>query len=107
MITLGYYKAKLLSKIFHNHEYVIDFFRKRGMKIGRNCHIYCNIVTVESYLICIGSNVTFSNGIQLLTHDNSVEKLHIGFSDAFGCIDIGNNCFVGARSIIMGGGEIG
>lgn len=107
MITLGYYKAKLLSKLFHNHEYVINFFRKQGMKIGRNCHIYCNIVTSESYLICIGSNVTFSNDIQLLTHDNSVEKLHIGFSDAFGRVDIGDNCFVGARSIIMGGVKLG
>lgn len=107
MISFGYYKAKILSKLFHKHEYVIDFFRKQGMEIGRNCHIYSNIVTPESYLIRIGSNVTFSNSIQLLTHDNSLEKLKIGFSDSFGVIEIGNNCFIGAHCIIMGGVKLG
>lgn len=107
MISFGYYKAKIFSKLFHNHEYMIDFFRKQGMEIGQNCHIYSNIVTPESYLIRIGSNVTFSNSIQLLTHDNSLEKLKIGYSDSFGVIEIGNNCFIGAHCIIMGGGKIG
>lgn len=107
MISFGYYKAKIFSKLFHKHEYVIDFFRKQGMEIGRNCHIYSNIVTPESYLIRIGSNVTFSNSIQLLTHDNSLEKLKIGFSDSFGVIEIGNNCFIGAHCIIMGGVKLG
>lgn len=107
MISFGYYKAKILSKLFHKHEYVIDFFRKQGMEIGRNCHIYSNIVTPESYLIRIGSNVTFSNSIQLLTHDNSLEKLKIGFSDSFGVIEIGNNCFIDAHCIIMGGVKLG
>ncbi|WP_278869678.1 acyltransferase, partial [Leyella stercorea] len=72
-----------------------------------NCHIYSNIVTPESYLIRIGSNVTFSNSIQLLTHDNSLEKLKIGYSDSFGVIEIGNNCFIGAHCIIMGGVKLG
>lgn len=107
MISFGYYRAKILSKLFHKHEYVIDFFRKQGMEIGRNCHIYSNIVTPESYLIRIGSNVTFSNSIQLLTHDNSLEKLKIGYSDSFGVIEIGNNCFIGAHCIIMGGVKLG
>lgn len=86
---------------------MIDFFRKQGMEIGQNCHIYSNIVTPESYLIRIGSNVTFSNSIQLLTHDNSLEKLKIGYSDSFGVIEIGNNCFIGAHCIIMGGVKLG
>ena len=42
-----------------------------------------------------------------ITHDNSVEKLKIGFSDLFGRIDIGENCFIGARSVIMPGVTIG
>lgn len=107
MISFGYYKAKIFSKLFHNHEYMIDFFRKQGIEIGQNCHIYSNIVTPESYLIRIGSNVTFSNSIQLLTHDNSLEKLKIGYSDSFGVIEIGNNCFIGAHCIIMGGVKLG
>lgn len=107
MISFGYYEAKIFSKLFHNHEYMIDFFRKQGMEIGQNCHIYSNIVTPESYLIRIGSNVTFSNSIQLLTHDNSLEKLKIGYSDSFGVIEIGNNCFIGAHCIIMGGVKLG
>ena len=42
-----------------------------------------------------------------ITHDNSVEKLKVGFSDLFGRIEIGNNCFIGAGSIIMPGVTIG
>jgi len=49
----------------------------------------------------------FSNSIELLTHDNSLEKLKIGYSDSFGVIEIGNNCFIWAHCIIMGGGKIG
>ena len=107
MEDVNYYKAKILSKLFHNHEYVINFFRKQGMEIGGHCRVFSNIVTPESYLVRIGSNVTISNSVQFLTHDNSLAKLNIGYSDSFGTIEIGDNCFIGARSIILGGVTLG
>ena len=98
-----YLVAKVKSKVFHNHEIICDYFRKCGMKIGVNVHIYSNIQTTESYLIRLGDNTTISNDVQFLTHDNSIEKLDIGYSVGFGEIVIGSNCFIGARSIILGG----
>lgn len=100
---IKYFVAKAKSKIFHNHEIINDYFRRCGMEIGVNVHIYSNIQTTESFLIRIGDNSTISNDVQLLTHDNSIEKLNIGYSDGFGEIVIGKNCFIGARSIILAG----
>ena len=80
-----------------------NFLRKRGVNIGDNPHIYSDITTTESYLITIGNNVTISNGVQLITHDNSVCKIIENASDAFGRINIGDNCFIGAKTTIMYG----
>jgi maltose O-acetyltransferase len=57
-------------------------------------------------LIEIGSNVTIANNVQLITHDNSISKVLPDTSDLFGKIVIGDNCFIGARSIIMYGIEL-
>lgn len=104
---VGYFFAKLKSRLFRNHDCIIRYFRNAGIQIGTNCHIYSNIKTTESYLITIGSNTTISNGVQLITHDNSLEKLNIGYSDSFGKITIGSNCFIGARCLLLYGCEIG
>ena len=58
-------------------------------------------------MITIKNGTTISNDVQLVTHDNSVEKLHVGFSDLFGEIVIGEHCFIGARSIILPGVTLG
>ncbi len=57
-------------------------------------------------MIEIGSNVTIANNVQLITHDNSISKVLPDTSDLFGKIVIGDNCFIGARSIIMYGIEL-
>jgi len=101
-MNLGHLVAKLKSYIF-GKSYLVDFYRKEGMKIGKNPRIFSDIFTPESYLIEIGDNVTISNGVQLITHDASIAKALDGVTDVFGKIKIGNNCFVGARSIILYG----
>jgi acetyltransferase-like isoleucine patch superfamily enzyme len=81
---------------------------ERGVNLGRGCRIFSDISTNESFLITLKDNVTISNYVQLLTHDNSISKLFPGrFSDYFGRITIGNNCFIGAKSIIMPGVTLG
>jgi acetyltransferase-like isoleucine patch superfamily enzyme len=93
-----------LYKTFYIKVYGLNrYLRKRGVQIGKNPHIYSDISTTESYLIKIGDNVTISNGVQFVTHDNSVCKILENVTDVFGEIQVGDNCFIGARSILMYG----
>ncbi len=41
--------------------------------------------------------------MEFVTHDNSISKVLPNTSDLFGKITIGNNCFIGARSVILYG----
>lgn len=84
-----------------------EYFRSAGIQIADSARVYSDITTSESYLISVGGGATISFGVTLITHDNSVEMLNVGFSDLFGRIEIGNNCFIGARCIIMPGVTIG
>lgn len=45
--------------------------------------------------------------MQLLTHDNSISKACPDLTDIFGPIKIGNNCFIGAHTLILPGVTIG
>ena len=86
---------------------MIDFYRKKNIKIGNDCHIYSNICTPEAYLITIGDNVTIAPGSKFLTHDNSVSKVIENVTDVFGRITVEDNVFIGANSIILPGVRIG
>lgn len=88
-------------------EYINNYFRSKGIKIGKDCKIYSNIITGESYLITIEDNVTISNGVQLITHDNSIVKIVEGYTDVVGEIKIGKDSFIGAKSIILPGVTLG
>lgn len=104
MKVIQYYIYKIIGKLIHKSDYImISFFRKNGVMIGRDCHIYSNILTPESYLISIGNNVTISTDVLFITHDNSISKVMCNTTDVFGSIHIGDNCFIGARSTIMYG----
>lgn len=86
-------------------EWQIAQWRKAGIKIGENCKIYSMLPTGrDSFLISIGDNVTFSGHVDLVCHDNAIIKPSRGkYTDVFGRITIGNNCFIGLGSIILGG----
>ena len=94
--------AKLKSLVFEKYS-MVDYYCKKGMKIGKNPRIFSDIYTPEPYLIEIGDNVTISSKVQLITHDASIEKVLPETTDVFGRIKIGSNCFIGARSIILYG----
>lgn len=104
MNTLFFYICRILSKIF-GHKLIINYYRKLGMSIGENSHIFSRLVSSEPFLISIGNNVTISVNVSLLTHDASIGPI-VGrnvFSDIVGPISIGNNCFIGANTIILPG----
>ena len=80
---------------------------KRGLKVGENFRrgSGCFIDPSHCFLIQIGNNVTFSINVTLLAHDAST-KSHIDYTK-IGKIVIGDNCFVGAGSIILPNVSIG
>ncbi len=82
----------------------IKLYRIRGYKIGDKCRIFTELGGSEAYLVSIGDNVTISTNVTLLTHDNSIIKISHGkYTDLFGEITIGNNCFIGANATILPG----
>lgn len=102
MNTIVFYVYRILSKFLGNR-YIIQYYRKLGMSIGEGTHIFSRIISSEPFLISIGNNVTISTGVTLLTHDASIGPI-VGrnvFSDTVGPINIGNNCFIGANTIIL------
>ena len=90
-----------------NRRIVNDLFVMEGVKLGSNCRINSNILTSESYLIEIGDNVTISDHVSFVTHDNSISKIIPDKSDVYGRIKVGNNCFIGHRSILLPNVKIG
>lgn len=57
------------------------------------------------WLIIIGDNVTLAPGVLVLCHDGSTKKA-VGYSKV-GKVIIGNNVFIGAKSIILPNTTIG
>lgn len=81
----------------------IKKYRLDGVCIGENCRIFTDLSFAEPYLVTIGNNVTISTNCNLITHDNSVIKFINNATDVVGRVSIGNNCFIGANSIILPG----
>lgn len=102
MARISWYLFKAMSKIFHSNEIMNNYYRKQGVTIGKNCLICSNIGTGQGFLINIGDNCTIASDVLLVTHDYSIHNV-IGKGTLFGSIWIGNNCFIGARSIVLPG----
>lgn len=101
---------KLIWRMTGNEEALFQMklknFIARGGKCGENFMFYCDMPG-EPYLVEIGNNVTIAYGTALLTHDNSVIKCELDATDYFGRIKIGDNCFIGAKSVILPGVTLG
>ena len=80
---------------------------KRGLKVGANFNRqgHCIIDPPHCWLIEIGNNVTLATGVYILAHDAST-KLILGYTK-IGSVNIGNNVFIGAHSIILPNVTIG
>lgn len=106
--TLGYLFAKIISKLRHekNKETINKWFIKQGVNLvggGEGTHINSNIAINEPHLITIGVGTTIAGNVEFVTHDNSISKVIPNTTDLFGRIIIGNNCFIGAKSVILYG----
>ncbi len=83
-----------------------------GVKLGENVRLIGNLnLGTEPYLISIGNHVTVSNDVSFVTHDGAtwIFKENRKYKDVvkYGKIKIGNNCFIGTKSILLPGVEIG
>lgn len=85
------------------------YARYVGVSVGTGCRILTHAFGSEPFLISIGNNVTVSHGVIFVNHDGAgwLIKDEKGRRYAYRRIKIGNNCFIGASSIIMPGVEIG
>ncbi len=94
------------------NRWLLRSFVRRGLKLGRDVRIIGKPeFGGEPYLITIGNHVTISTHVELVTHDGATwvfrdRPEHKGLQ-RFGTIEIGNNCFIGTRSIILPGVRIG
>lgn len=98
---------------------IIDIYRRKtwsgdryarwhGARVGQGCRILSPVFP-EPYLVSIGDRVTIAPNVTLLTHDGSTwlfrdEK---GRRFQIARIEIGNDVFIGAGSIILPGVRIG
>jgi len=91
----------------------LKLLKRRGLRFGRNCRFIEPLVHImnEPYLITIGDHCTISSGVSLITHDGGTwlfrEQPEFKNLKYYGRIDIRDNCFIGARAIILPGVTIG
>ncbi|MEN6414599.1 MAG: acyltransferase [Veillonellales bacterium] len=78
-----------------------------GMRIGKNFNRQYGVILDPSHcwLISIGDNVTIAPRVHILAHDAST-YLYLGYTK-IGRVNIGNNVFIGAESVVLPNVTIG
>lgn len=86
--------------------------------MGENCSIMDRKVPLYAKLISFGNNVRLASDVLFLTHDgthrvlNKMDQLIADrggrkYDEKIGCIEIGNNVFIGSRTCIASNVRIG
>jgi acetyltransferase-like isoleucine patch superfamily enzyme len=98
---------KLLEK--SSNQKRINYFRGKGMKVGKDCLFNTMTFSTEPYLIEIGDHVAIARGTLFITHDGGIWcfRDEIKDADIFGKIKIGNNVFIGNNCTILPNTTIG
>ena len=108
----------MIKKIFSK---LIDLLKRRnhleyakycGVRVGNECRFVDNPMWgTEPYLISIGNRVLISGQVVFINHDGATHLFRefgpYKGTYKFGPIKIGNNCFIGFRSIILPNVSIG
>ena len=73
------------------------------MKIGNNCRLGTMNFSTEPYLIEIGNHVAIAGGSAIITHDGAIWSFLEDFpeADVFGMIKKGNNVFISDNCTIL------
>lgn len=104
-------KLRRIGRIVYNG-INLYYMKKKGLQIAKDCSLVdFPSFGSEPYLIKIGKHVTISSKVQFFTHDGGtrVFRFQPRYKDVikFGKIEIKDNCFIGAGSIILPGVTIG
>lgn len=87
------------------------YYRRLGVKIGEGCtFIGTNIsFSSEPYLISLGNDVRVSYDVNFITHDGGTYVFRKKEPEIciYGPINVGNNTFIGAKSMILPNINIG
>lgn len=88
-------------------EYTTEKLQKMGMKVGKNFKRLhgCILDPAHCWLITIGDNVTLAPRVHILAHDASTKQF-LNYTK-IGRVNIGNNVFIGAESVILPNVTIG
>lgn len=88
-------------------EYTTERLLRMGMKVGAHFERLNGVILDPSHcwLIEIGENVTLAPRVHILCHDASTKNF-LGYTK-IGRVNIGNNVFVGAETVIMPGVTVG
>lgn len=88
-------------------DYTTEDLVKMGLRVGSNFLRMHGTILDPSHcwLIKIGDNVTLAPRVHILAHDASTCH-HLGYAK-IGRVDIGNNVFIGAESVVLPGVSIG
>lgn len=96
-----------IIRFFQYGDLPTSYFKKRGLKVGKN---FCRqsgtrLDPSHCWLISIGDDVTLSNKVQILAHDDST-RIYTGYG-RIGQVRIGDRVFIGANSTILMNTRIG
>lgn len=107
------FKIKYLLKLYSDVKRA-EYFRKKKIlhKVGENCKFTTTDFGNEPYLISIHNNVEIASNVRFITHDNSCFLISKYLNrkdrlDKVGSIEIFDNCFIGAYSILLPNIKIG
>lgn len=100
---------RIANKLLHRDsaQQEMEYRLERGLTVGKNTHIYSaeGIDSGLPWLIEIGDNCTISSGVSILAHDASTNIVRC--ATKIGRVTIGNNVFIGARSVVLCNTRIG
>lgn len=88
-------------------EYTTEKLISMGMQVGKNFGRLNGVILDPSHcwLISIGDNVTMAPRVHILCHDASTKQF-LNYTK-IGRVNIGNNVFIGAESVVLPGVTIG
>ncbi len=104
--------SKLIRKLIFNIYWYINkvaAVRYLGVKVGSNTRIYTKNFGSEPFLISIGNNCTITSECSFLTHNGALSLVKDSDKNRlyhFQPIEVGDNVFIGHRTIIMQGVKI-
>ena len=92
-----------------------DYIRRKHIfgSIGDKVRLPNMLIPLHSEKIFIGNNVEVASGVRFVVHDaihgvfNNIPGNHDVYKEHIGRIDIGNNVFIGANTIILSPVKIG